>query len=94
MPTSAHGQPGVGRSVSGPVGRRPNPSTPEQLLGRLSSRLDMLIRDVGLRAHSHREVERRIEEAEAIAAGIRGVFRAPSAPANPPLWQAGGRAAW
>jgi hypothetical protein len=65
-------------------------------LERLSARLDNLIRDVRLGVGSHREHERRVDEAEEIAAGLRAVFRerAPARPVNPPIWQAPGKAAW
>lgn len=85
---------------SGAQGPRPGrrPHLPSEQLSRLSGRLDSLIRDVDLGAHSHRELERQIAEGEAIAEGIRGVFRAPTAAGaavNPPLWTDGrGRAAW
>lgn len=76
-------------------GRRPQLSTADQL-ERLSARLDELIRDVRLGATSHRQHERNVDEGEAIADGIRAVFRAatPAALHNPPLWQQGGRAIW
>lgn len=85
---------------SGAQGPRPGrrPHLPLEQLQRLSSRLDSLIRDIGLGAYSHRETERQIAEGEAIADGIRGVFRSPTsagaAAVNPPLWTDGkGRAA-
>lgn len=84
---------------SGPA--MPRRRTPSRDAGaelqRLSARLDQLMFDVQLGATSHRQHESHVEEAEAIAAGIRAVFRAPSAaqPAeHPPLWHRGGKAAW
>ena len=84
-------------AVSGPAaaGRRPQQISPAERLERLSSRLDVLIRDVGIGARSHRDVERQIDEAEAIAAGIRAVFRGAAPAQNPPRWTDGqGKAAW
>lgn len=81
------------RSDAGP--RRPNSSCDQ--LERMSSRLDELIRDARLGARTHRELERQVDEAEAIAAGIRAAFRerTPANPVNPPAWEDGkGRAAW
>jgi len=86
------------RSASG---RRPPLSSADRLR-RCSDRLDRLIADVEAgHAGSHREVERRIGEAEAIADGLRAVFRAPSRtgpaaehPRHPPLFINGGEAVW
>ena len=88
--------PGAVRTSSGQAsGRRPSLS-PADRLEELSFRLDELIRDVRLGTRSHREHERHVEEAEAIGAGIRNVFRAPSGAAadRPPLAQRGGKAWW
>jgi hypothetical protein len=64
-------------------------------LQRLSDRLDGLLRDASTPATSHREFERQADEAEAIAADLRRIYRGREAgPVNPPLWQDGGRAAW
>lgn len=95
MPHTSALRQGAGRADSGPARRRPTSSSRDERLAQLSSRLDVLIRDVGLGANSHRELERQIEEAEAIAAGLRAVFRSPTRAENPPRWQDGqGRAAW
>lgn len=51
---------------------------PLEQLQRLSARLDELMRDVSFGTTSHRQHERNVEEAEAIAAGIRGAFRCPA----------------
>ncbi|HEX8585045.1 MAG TPA: hypothetical protein VF680_11610 [Allosphingosinicella sp.] len=76
-------------------GRRPPHSRSGAMLEQLSSRLDVLIRDVSFGARSQGEHERHVEEGEAIAAGIRACFRAPTHdPYNPPLWHKGGKAAW
>ena len=84
---------GAGRAVSGPARRRPLLS-PADRLERLSDRLDRLIQDVRCYPNnSHREVERRIAEAENIAGELRAVFRSPSRE-NPPMWQKGGKAFW
>jgi hypothetical protein len=64
-------------------------------LRRLSDRLDTLLRDVSVDARSQREHERRVDEAEAIAAELTAIFRKPApAAVHPPLWHEGGRAAW
>lgn len=79
---STHLQPrrgAVGPIRSGATRRPPDSAT---RLQRLSDRLDTLQRDVNAGpACSHREHERRVAEAEAIADELRGVFRAPT-PAN------------
>jgi hypothetical protein len=63
------------------AGQRRKASTADQL-ERLSARLDQLIHDERLApAASHRELERRIAEGEAIADDIRAVFRS-TAPAR------------
>lgn len=86
MPHSSAPLSGAGSAVSGQARRRPLPSTADRLT-QLSCRLDELIRDISFRpvARSHHETEERIAEAEAIAAGIRDVFRAPAKAENPPL---------
>jgi hypothetical protein len=60
------------------AGRRRSPTHSADQLERLSARMDFLIRDVRLGAQSHREHERHVEEAEAIATGIRAAFREPT----------------
>jgi hypothetical protein len=62
----------------------------------LSSRLDVLIQGVRLGALSHGQHEAHVDEAEAIGAELRAVFRggSPAAPTNAPLWQRDGRAIW
>lgn len=67
--------------------------SPGARLDRLSARLDELTRDVKIGARSHRETERLVDEAEAIASELRAIFRAPTAQ-QPPLRQNGGRAWW
>lgn len=71
------------------------PSSADQLR-RLSDRLDALIRDVTAGARSQHDVERFCHEGEAIADGIRGVFRSVAAPeaVHPPLYLKGGHAEW
>jgi hypothetical protein len=56
-------------------------------LTRLSDRLDALLRARTIGARSQREHDGHVAEAEAIAAGLRAVFRepTPARPANPPL---------
>lgn len=79
---------------SGPERRSP---PPYERLCRLSDRMDMLTRDVGLGARSQSEHERHVAEAESIAHALTAIFRAPtpvSAPVHPPLKQQGGRAWW
>lgn len=80
---------------SGSCRRRPQSSS-VAALERLSSRLDYLIRDVGLGATSQRQVEAMVDEAEAIATGIRALFRepTPAVPQCPPLRHEGGSAIW
>jgi hypothetical protein len=75
--------------------RRPQLS-PAERLAQLSARLDILIRDVGIGPASHREHDRHVGEAEAIAAGIRAVFRAPTParPVHPPLGLGVGKGWW
>lgn len=75
-------------------------------LADLSDRLDILLRDVSIGARSQRQFELQVEEAEAIATGLRGAFRSPShsrpgpslSPTvrqdNAPLWQGHGKAIW
>lgn len=75
------------------AGRR-STLTPADRLEQLSNRLDWLIRDVRAGASSHREVERLVGEGEAIADGIRAVFRESAPAVNPPLFHQGYRAAW
>ncbi|MDP8995298.1 MAG: hypothetical protein M3N07_10040 [Pseudomonadota bacterium] len=76
-------------------GRRPTHS-PADRLRRLSTRLDLLLRDAEVGASSHREFERMCVEAEEIADGIRAVFRGETSPQpiNPPLCHQGGKAWW
>lgn len=78
------------------AGRRRTPANSADQLERLSDRLDVLIRDVRIGSKSHREHERHVDEAEAIAAGLRATFRepTPAQPVNPPLWIEGGKAVW
>jgi hypothetical protein len=87
---------GAKASCEATSGRRPPHSRSAETLEQLSSRLDVLIRDVGLGARSQREHDHLVDEAEAIATGIRAVFREPTRqdPSNPPLWQQGGKAIW
>jgi hypothetical protein len=86
-----------------PKGRGWRPETKAVQLRRYSDQLDNLIRDAEIGATSHREFERQAAEAEAIAAGVRAVFRGrparPSAagpvPVHPPIFDDGkGKAAW
>jgi hypothetical protein len=83
------GAPATGRS-----GRRPPAFSAADALERLSDRLDVLIRDVRLGTTSHRQHERNVDEAEAIGAELRAVFRQSTPPSNPPLAIEGGRAWW
>jgi hypothetical protein len=83
----------AGAVFSGQTARR-RPDSPADQLQRLSSRLDELIRDVSLGTTSHRQHERNVDEAEAIATELRGVFRAPTNSQHAPLRQQGGRAWW
>ncbi|HXH52554.1 MAG TPA: hypothetical protein VNH53_03870 [Sphingomicrobium sp.] len=98
--SSALRQHGARRAVSGPAGARPflSRATEQRLaeLGDLSGRLDQLIADVSLQVRSHREVDRQIEEAEAIAERLRALFRGSSSipQQHPPLAQRGGQAIW
>lgn len=85
---------GAGATPVKGIGRRRPQTTPVDALQRLSSRLDELIRDVSHGARSHHQVERLVDEAESIAAGIRGVFRSPTQTQNAPRWQDGGKAMW
>lgn len=82
------------RAGAGAATRRRPQTTPVDALQRLSSRLDELIRDVSHGARSHHQVERMVDEAESIAAGIRGVFRSPTRAQNAPCWQDSGKAIW
>lgn len=82
------------RAGAGASTRRRPQTTPVDALQRLSSRLDELICDVSHGARSHHQVERLVDEAESIAAGIRGVFRSPTQTQNAPRWQDGGKAMW
>ena len=88
----AMGARGSNTSAGGPLRRRPD--SPADRLDRLSDRLDRLIGDVRLGATSHRQHDAHVDEAEAIAAELRAVFRAPTIAAHPPLRQVGGRAVW
>lgn len=87
-----------GAAAAGPGPRRAAAPSPYDRLRRLSDRMDALMRDAGEPARSHREHERRVNEAESIADGLRGVFRRPTSawPVNPPLHldEEQGRAAW
>jgi hypothetical protein len=90
---------GAGCSATGDERRRPPLSLAPASLDRLrrcSDRLDRLQQQVSVGARSQREHDELVEEAEAIAAELRAVFRAPTPamPVNPPLWQQGGKAAW
>lgn len=58
----------------------PDPVTPAARLARLSDRFDRLIRDYEAGPRSHREHERLVDEAEAIASGIRAEFRGQVSP--------------
>lgn len=73
-------------------------SSTEDELRRLQDRFDTLIRDYVQGARSHREHDRIVAEAEAIAAGMCAAFRGPArktiAPSHPPLFVEGGRAMW
>ena len=82
-------------SGSTPAARRRPLSTAERL-DSLSMRLDDLIRDIRFtpQARSHREVERRIGEAEDIATELRAVFRSVAPAENPPLKREGSGAWW
>jgi len=100
--TSAAGQrAGSAVAVSGPASgstpaaRRRHLSTADRL-DSLSMRLDELIRDVRFtpQATSHREVDRRIGEAEDIATELRAIFRSASPPENPPIKRQGTGAWW
>ena len=100
--TSASGQrAGSAVAVSGPASgptpaaRRRHLSTADRL-DSLSMRLDDLVRDVRFtpQARSHREVDRRINEAEEIAAGLRAIFRSAAPPEHPPLKREGNGAWW
>lgn len=75
-------------------GRR-SPDSADRL-ERLSDRLDALIRDVRLGATAQREHDRHVDEAEAIAAGIRAIFRQPTPPrpVHPPLGRELGGTWW
>lgn len=56
------------------AGRQPV-SSPAERLDDLSFRLDNLIRDVRIGAHSHRQHEAHVDEAEGNANDLRAVFR-------------------
>lgn len=79
--------------------RRPI-STPSEQLERLSDQFDRLIYDVRLGAKSQRQHDEHVHRAEAIAAGIRAVFRGKATPSHdtppvhPPLHQNGSQAWW
>lgn len=76
----------------------PQPVTPAARLVRLSDRFDRLIRDYEAGPRSHREHERLVGEAEAIANDLRAVFRgqvSPQSTAAPLFVSADGlKAAW
>lgn len=74
--------------------RRPHLVPKADRLEQLKSRLERLIDDVRGDAVSHRQFERQVDEAEAIAAGIRATFRGPGAAQNPPLQLSAGQAWW
>lgn len=67
---------------------------PVSVLEKLSTRLDYLIRDVSAGATSVRQHDARVAEAEAIAAGIRAVFRGEGKPVHPPLGTIAGTFVW
>jgi len=83
-----------GASARAGANVRRRQDSPTDKLQRLSSRLDVLIRDVSIGARSHREHEQHVEEAEAIGAELRAVFRLPTSSQNRPRWQDGGKAIW
>lgn len=60
---------------------------PVERLNRLGMRLDELTRDVSFGATTHREVERRIGEAEAIAAELIAIFRKPDSERGGRTWR-------
>jgi len=81
--------------VSGPAARGGAPISAGDQLHKLGRRLRDLTVRVSAGATSHQQHDRNVDEAEAIAAELRAVFRGSSAPVHPPLWQdGGGRAAW
>lgn len=90
---SAPGQRAAALAFSGRVTARQRPLSTADQLERLSSRLDVLIRDVRNGAISHRQHEQHIAEAEEIATELRGIFRGRTTQ-HPPLQQQGGRAWW
>jgi hypothetical protein len=87
--------PGARRAASGPARGRPTASAADRL-DSLSMRLDELIRDVRFvpEVRSHREVERRIAEAEDIAGELRAIFRSSASPQHAPLKRQGSGAWW
>lgn len=81
------------RSCADPLGPSGG-SFLSQQLERLSDRFDALLRDCSITATTHREVERRADEARDIAERLDGLFRKPVRREAAPLREGGGRAWW
>lgn len=81
---------------SGPEAPRRRPYSNSERLELLGRRLRDLTIRVRHGSTSHRQHDRNVDEAEAISAELRAIFRSPTPPAeNQPLWQNGqGQAAW
>ena len=70
--------------------------TARDIVRSVSAELDRLLRDMELGHPSQREFERQADIAHNLAGRLRGAFRAPPTPVNPPLYVSpeGDRAAW
>lgn len=79
-----------------PAASKPQLPSARDTVRRVIAELDMLLRDMELGHPSQREFERQADLAHNLAGQLRGAFRAPEQPVNPPLYVSpeGDRAAW